>query len=214
MTTPPPAELKLLLLLRRPSCCCSGVFCQFQRSKRHFGRRGACPFSPTLSRTVRGSKKKKAYPETPTPPTVTSTPPKTSTSPTMTSTPLATLTPFPQLPYSDLAPISTPSSSALVVRTSLRPAPLSSTPPTTEDFVDARTLITMHSKSFSKQSDCARLISEIMKQQYVEAHPNFRKVPNNIKNMWYTEFGFDGTQDMTVPYRSFGRNGRRLVTRT
>ncbi|KAI5682548.1 hypothetical protein M9H77_03776 [Catharanthus roseus] len=98
---------------------------------------------------VRGSKKKRTHPDSSTPPAVASIPPVTSASPMVTSTPLtaastplmmftptttvsipsATLTLFPQLPYSSLAPISIPSSSASAVETSSRSAPSLSAPP-------------------------------------------------------------------------------------
>ncbi|KAI5662321.1 hypothetical protein M9H77_21644 [Catharanthus roseus] len=46
----------------------------------------------------------------------------------------------------------------------------------------------LHS-SFNNQSDCEKVITKIMKAHSVEAHPSFGKVPNRIKNMWYTIFG-------------------------
>ncbi|KAI5666554.1 hypothetical protein M9H77_16407 [Catharanthus roseus] len=42
---------------------------------------------------------------------------------------------------------------------------------------------------FNKQSACAKLITEIMKEYFVDAHTSFWKIPNRIKNMWSTKFG-------------------------
>ncbi|KAI5676667.1 hypothetical protein M9H77_07617 [Catharanthus roseus] len=113
---------------------------------------------------VRGSKKKRAHPETSTGPATVSTPPilasihpETSASPAMmsihlasasippgVSTPPVTLTLFPQFMYLSLAPISTPSSSLSTMGTSLRPAssPLTRPPaPLVQGAVDSRILI-------------------------------------------------------------------------
>ncbi|KAI5668543.1 hypothetical protein M9H77_18396 [Catharanthus roseus] len=66
---------------------------------------------------VRGTEKKRAHPETSTPLAVASIPVGILASPAMMSIPPATLTPSPQLPYSSLAPISTPFSLSSVVGT-------------------------------------------------------------------------------------------------
>ncbi|KAI5683159.1 hypothetical protein M9H77_04387 [Catharanthus roseus] len=71
---------------------------------------------------VRGSKKKRAHPETSSPPALAFVPPGTSTSPVATSTSPVTLTPFLQLPYSSLPPISTPSFLSSAMGTSSRPS--------------------------------------------------------------------------------------------
>ncbi|KAI5672566.1 hypothetical protein M9H77_12930 [Catharanthus roseus] len=41
---------------------------------------------------------------------------------------------------------------------------------------------------FNKQSTCAKLITKIIKEQLIEAHASFGKIPNRIKNMRYTGF--------------------------
>ncbi|KAI5650874.1 hypothetical protein M9H77_36879 [Catharanthus roseus] len=110
---------------------------------------------------------------TSTPPISASIPLRTSASPTTMSTPPATLTRFPQLPYSSPAPISTPSS-LFSTRTSSRPDPSSSARPPAPPV-------------FNKQSACAKSITGIIKEHFVEAHASFGKIPNRIKNMRYTE---------------------------
>ncbi|KAI5681444.1 hypothetical protein M9H77_02672 [Catharanthus roseus] len=170
---------------------------------------------------VQGNKKKRAHPETSTGPATTSTPPvsasipsKTSASPIMTSTPLTsasislgtsaspvvtsipleTLALFPQFPYSSLAPISTPSSSSSTAGTSLRPVPssLARPPmPQVQSVVDSRILILPTVDSFNKQLARAKLIIEIIKEHFVEAHASFGRILDKIKNMWYTEFGLE-----------------------
>ncbi|KAI5649039.1 hypothetical protein M9H77_35044 [Catharanthus roseus] len=49
-------------------------------------------------------------------------------------------------------------------------------------------LILRTANSFNKQSHCAKFITEIVKAHFVESRPSFGKVPNKVKNMWYTEF--------------------------
>ncbi|KAI5648563.1 hypothetical protein M9H77_34568 [Catharanthus roseus] len=138
---------------------------------------------------VCGSKKKSAHLEMSTTASA-SIPLGTSASPTTTSTLPATLTPFPQFSYSSPMPISTPSSST--VETSSRPAPSSSTRPpvpSIQGVVDSRTLILPTDENFNKQTICAKLITEIIKEHFVEAHASFRKILDRIKNMWHIEFG-------------------------
>ncbi|KAI5666928.1 hypothetical protein M9H77_16781 [Catharanthus roseus] len=155
-----------------------------------------------LIEMVHGSKKKRAHPDsyvppptvstppvtsislaaTSTPPTAASTPPVTSTLAAAASTLLVTFASFLQLPYSRLSPIPISSSSASAIRASSRPTPSSSAPLPRLGFVDACPPITPHSKSFSKQSACAKIISETIKQQLVEAHPSFERVPDSINN--------------------------------
>ncbi|KAI5676697.1 hypothetical protein M9H77_07647 [Catharanthus roseus] len=118
------------------------------------------------------------------------TPSASASIPPRTSTPPTTLTPFPQLSYSILAPITTPSSS-FVVGTSSRPIPSPSTrlpTPPMQGVVGSRILILPMADNFSKQSACAKSIIEIMKKHFVEAHASFGKIPNRIKNLWYTKF--------------------------
>ncbi|KAI5664425.1 hypothetical protein M9H77_23748 [Catharanthus roseus] len=42
---------------------------------------------------------------------------------------------------------------------------------------------------FNKQSACAKSITEIMKEHFVEAHASLGKILDRIKNLWYVEFG-------------------------
>ncbi|KAI5667499.1 hypothetical protein M9H77_17352 [Catharanthus roseus] len=157
---------------------------------------------------VHGSKKR-AHPETSTPPAAASIPPGMSPSlaavstpqgmsipPAAASTPLATLTPFPQLLYSSLAPTSTLSSDSSTARMSSSPALSSSTRPSALAphsplylSFHPRVFLTLTSLSYRPQLDIAKLITEIMKAHLVEAHPSFWKVSDRIKNMWYTKFG-------------------------
>ncbi|KAI5676389.1 hypothetical protein M9H77_07339 [Catharanthus roseus] len=105
---------------------------------------------------VLGSKKKRAHPETSTSPATTFTPRALasiplgmSASPARTSTLPATLTPFPQLSYSSLMPISTPSLSS-ATGTSSRPTPsLSVRPPAPpmQGIVGSRILILLTANS-------------------------------------------------------------------
>ncbi|KAI5667892.1 hypothetical protein M9H77_17745 [Catharanthus roseus] len=44
---------------------------------------------------------------------------------------------------------------------------------------------------FNKQSRCAKVITEIMKAHFVEAHSSSWKASDRMKNMWYTEFGHE-----------------------
>ncbi|KAI5677531.1 hypothetical protein M9H77_08481 [Catharanthus roseus] len=127
-----------------------------------------------MSNMVRGSKKKRAHPDSYDPPPTASTPPLASIHST-------TLTPFPQLPYSSPSPIPTPSSSAFAVGTLLMPAPSSSAAPPAQGFADACSLVTSHSKSFNKQSACAKIILETTKLHFVEAHPYFGKVSMDLR---------------------------------
>ncbi|KAI5667675.1 hypothetical protein M9H77_17528 [Catharanthus roseus] len=71
----------------------------------------------------------------------------------------------------------------------LAPAP-SSTPspaPSSQGVVKSRILILPTADSFNKQSDCAKMTTEIMKAHFVEAHPSFGKVLDRIKKMRYAE---------------------------
>ncbi|KAI5656952.1 hypothetical protein M9H77_25745 [Catharanthus roseus] len=125
----------------------------------------------------------------------------TSTPSVAPSTPPATLTPFPQLPYSSLVPIFTPSASSAVrilskhfSSSSVSPptpvpssAPLSD--PSSHGVVGSHILILPTADNFNRQSDYAKLIIEIMKAPFVEIYPSFGKDLDRIKNMWYTEFG-------------------------
>ncbi|KAI5670941.1 hypothetical protein M9H77_11305 [Catharanthus roseus] len=161
---------------------------------------------------VRGSKKKRAHPETSTGPATTSTTlvlasvpegmfaslTTTSTLPALTyippeaSTPLATLTPFPQFSYSSLTPISTLSSSSSAMGMSSRPTHSSlacSAVPPVQGAIDSPILILPTAESFNKQSACTKSSTEIMKEHFVEAHASFGKISDRIKNLWYTEFG-------------------------
>ncbi|KAI5653868.1 hypothetical protein M9H77_31055 [Catharanthus roseus] len=135
----------------------------------------------------------------------TSTPPGMSTPSAAASTSPTTLTPFPQLPYSSLAPMSTPSSASSTAWMLSKPAPSSSARPSTpdpssapsptpsfEDVVDSHILILPTAYwylFFNKKLDYVKVIIEIMKAHFVEAHPRFGKVPNGVKNIWCIEFG-------------------------
>ncbi|KAI5677246.1 hypothetical protein M9H77_08196 [Catharanthus roseus] len=135
-------------------------------------------------------------------PAAASTLPRTCTSPVVASTPSETLTLFPQLPYSSPAPTSTSSSASSSTEMSSRPAPSSSARPlgpapssvlsptaSSQGVVQSCILILPTANNFNKQSDCAKVITEIMKAHFAEGHPSFGKVPYRMKNMWYTEFG-------------------------
>ncbi|KAI5664510.1 hypothetical protein M9H77_23833 [Catharanthus roseus] len=133
-------------------------------------------------------------------PAAASTLPGMSTLPTAASTPLATLTPLQQLPYLSLAPTSTPSASSaeglssrpIPSSSACPPAPAASSAaslaPSSQGVVDSLILILQTADSFDKQSDSAKVITEIMKAHFVEVYPSFGKVPDRMKNMWYTKF--------------------------
>ncbi|KAI5664386.1 hypothetical protein M9H77_23709 [Catharanthus roseus] len=46
--------------------------------------------------------------------------------------------------------------------------------------------------NFNKHSAYAKLITEIIKEHFVEAHASFGKILGRIKSMWYTKFGQQG----------------------
>ncbi|KAI5668960.1 hypothetical protein M9H77_18813 [Catharanthus roseus] len=102
---------------------------------------------------------------------------------------------FPQLPYTSPASTSTHSSASSTVGISSRPAPSSSEclqstapssspspTPSSQGVVESRILILLIADSFNKQSDCAKVITKIMKAHFVEAHLSFGKVSDRIKN--------------------------------
>ncbi|KAI5682171.1 hypothetical protein M9H77_03399 [Catharanthus roseus] len=60
--------------------------------------------------------------------------------------------------------------------------------PSSQGIINFRIIILSTADSFSKQSDHAKVFTEIMKAHFVEAHSSFWKVLYRIKNMWYTEF--------------------------
>ncbi|KAI5672721.1 hypothetical protein M9H77_13085 [Catharanthus roseus] len=171
-----------------------------KRKRKSFNR------SPILRHRI----KKRAHPNTSTPPiatstppgmspsltaissgtspslTVASTPPGTSTPLAATSTPPAILTPFSQLPYSSPAPTSTSSFASFTTGMLWRPASLSSAH--LPGVVNSCILIISTAESFNKQSNCVKLITEILKAHFVEAYLGFEKVPDRIKNMCSIEF--------------------------
>ncbi|KAI5669344.1 hypothetical protein M9H77_19197 [Catharanthus roseus] len=126
---------------------------------------------------VCGSKKKKVHSETSTPPVAASILPRTSPSPAATSPVETSTLPITASILLGMSPSSEVAASPPV------PAPSS------QGVVDSRILILSTADSFNKQSDCAKLITEIMKAHFVEVHPSFGKVSDRIKNMCYTEFG-------------------------
>ncbi|KAI5655073.1 hypothetical protein M9H77_32260 [Catharanthus roseus] len=143
-------------------------------------------------------------------------PPRTSTSSATTSTPSTTLTLFPQLPYSSLVPISTPSSSSSAVETSSRPAPSSSACPLVlpvQSAIDSHILILPTADSFNKQLSCAKSITKIIKEHFVENHASFGKIPDRIKKICIqsSRKDIDGTRRMSVPYGMLGINESHYV---
>ncbi|KAI5649892.1 hypothetical protein M9H77_35897 [Catharanthus roseus] len=72
----------------------------------------------------------------------------------------------------------------------------------------------LHPRVFNKQSDCAMVITEIMKAYFIEAHPSFRKVPQRMKNMFYKESGIDGTGCMSVSFGTLGKDRPHYNIRT
>ncbi|KAI5668670.1 hypothetical protein M9H77_18523 [Catharanthus roseus] len=89
-------------------------------------------------------------------------------------------------PSSSRLPALAPSSLVRVTR--LTPSLAASPTPPSEDVVDSRILILPTVDSFNMQSYCVKVITEIMKAHFVEAHPSFGKVPDRMKNIWYVEF--------------------------
>ncbi|KAI5659134.1 hypothetical protein M9H77_27927 [Catharanthus roseus] len=119
-------------------------------------------------------------------------PPRTSLSPAGSSTPLGTSTPsvaastpsaaltlFPQPPYS---------STGLLLRLHLvwgchRCLPLHHQYVHRHLPLHLPLYLPLHPRNFNKQSECAKVIAEIMKAYFVESHSSFGKVPNRMKNI-------------------------------
>ncbi|KAI5677866.1 hypothetical protein M9H77_08816 [Catharanthus roseus] len=139
---------------------------------------------------------------------------------------LATLTPLLQLAYSRPAPTCTPSASSIEgMELTQKPhhhhhvhrhLPLHHQQELRHLPLHQPLQLPLHQRVFNKQLDYGKVIIEIMKAHFVEAHLSFGKVPDRMKNMYYTklEVSIDGTRCMSMPFGALGIDGPYYDTST